>query len=101
MIRSHCHNLERHFASCSMKWELSATVHGQLARTARHHLEALYRDLIEPVSSQLPRRVVISPHGPRHAAPFHALWDGNRFLIDAHDIAYSPAQHSTVRRQRW
>jgi CHAT domain-containing protein len=34
---------------------------------------------------------VIVPHGVLHSVPFHALFDGTRFLIDAFTISYAPS----------
>lgn len=34
--------------------------------------------------------LLIAPHGPLHALPFHALMNDNRFLIERHQIIYTP-----------
>ncbi len=56
------------------------------------HLEALYTELIAPVLSRLSgRHLVIVPHGFLHYLPFHALFDGEEYLIDKFLISYAPS----------
>jgi len=63
-----------------------------LLRSTLGHLEALYRELIEPVRGLLSaRHLVIVPHGPLHFLPFHALRKGDEYLCDAHTISYAPS----------
>jgi len=84
-------SLDRHLASCSVKWERLEAVHRQLHETAAARLEALHQELIAPVASMLRNRVVIVPHGFLHGTPFHALSNGGRGLMDEREIAYSPS----------
>jgi len=84
-------HLDRHLASCSMKWERLESVRGLLEMTAQRHLKALYARLIEPVESELRSSLVIVPHGFLHGVPFHALYDGRHFLTERHQLAYSPS----------
>ena len=65
----------------------------ELLRAATNdHLRALYRDLILPVRHLLQcRHVVIVPHGYLHRLPFHALFDGEQYLIDRYSISYAPS----------
>jgi tetratricopeptide (TPR) repeat protein len=81
---------ERHLASCSVKWERMSSVQHHLERTAKLHLQNLYKDLIAPISHELRPKVVIAPHGFLHAIPFHALHDGTRHLAEKHQFAYTP-----------
>jgi CHAT domain-containing protein len=71
-----------------------------LEQSARRALTALYTALIVPVAALLgsqggdapaPRQLTIVPHGPLHQAPFHALFDGERYLVDQFEIAYVPS----------
>jgi tetratricopeptide (TPR) repeat protein len=68
-------------------------IFAELQRAATdHHLHALYSDLIAPVRDLLRcRHIVIVPHGYLHRLPFHALFDGERYLIDDYSISYSPS----------
>lgn len=90
-IKQEWENLERHFASCSVKWERLKAAQRHLELTARNHLQSLYGELIAPVRSELRRLVVFSPHGFLHGIPLHALYDGEQFLADAHQILYTPS----------
>jgi CHAT domain-containing protein/tetratricopeptide (TPR) repeat protein len=56
------------------------------------HLHALYRALISPVRHLLQcKHLVIVPHAFLHRLPFHALFDGERYLIDSYSISYAPS----------
>ncbi len=60
----------------------------------RHLLHKLYQLLIAPVAALLPPSsgyLTIVPYGPLHKLPFHALYDGSRFLIEDYQINYLPA----------
>jgi CHAT domain-containing protein len=35
--------------------------------------------------------LVIAPHGPLHAVPFHALWDGKSYLVERLTISVTPS----------
>ena len=56
------------------------------------HLRELHRELIAPIRSQLTaRHIVVVPHGSLHCLSFHALHDGDKFLIDSHATSYAPS----------
>lgn len=56
------------------------------------HLEELYTLLIAPLRSHLQaEHLVIVPHSFLHYLPFHALTDGQRYLIDDFTISYAPS----------
>jgi CHAT domain-containing protein len=84
-------HLERHFASCSVKWEQLATVHGQLEATAKSHLSVMYEHLIDPVKAEIRSSIIVVPHQFLHGIPFHALYDGRHFLTEHHAVSYSPS----------
>jgi CHAT domain-containing protein len=53
-------------------------------------LETLHAALIGPLGNRLEgRRLIIVPEGPLHYLPFHALFDGERFLSEKHVISYA------------
>ncbi len=57
-------------------------------------LKKLYDLLIYPVAPLLPSPsgyLTIVPYGPLHKLPFHALYDGSRFLIEDYQVNYLPA----------
>ena len=69
-----------------------------LLAASRHHLRNLYRQLIEPVSHLFSdsKRLVIVPHQMLHYVPFHALFDGESYLIDKYAVSYA-ASASVLR----
>ncbi len=55
-------------------------------------LRALYDELLAPLRSRLGvDHLIIVPHDVLHHVPFHALHDGNRYLIDQMSISYAPS----------
>ncbi len=60
----------------------------------RRLLNKLYDLLVAPIASLLPSpsgSLTIVPYGPLHKLPFHALYNGSRFLIEDFQINYLPA----------
>ncbi len=82
----------------------SAVVERHIARferNAQHILHQLYLSLLAPLEQLLGLdvdasvgRIVIVPHGLLHQAPFQALYDGERYLIEKAEISF--AQSATV-----
>lgn len=66
-----------------------------LGRNARGILGMLYRALIAPVAAQIAEyeRLIVVPYGPSHAVPFHALFDGERFLLEQIEISVCPSSN--------
>lgn len=63
-----------------------------LMATTSATLHDLYMQLIAPIREDLTaRHLVIVPHELLHALPFHALFDGNNYLIDSFTISYAPS----------
>ncbi len=66
-----------------------------LEKSARRVLAALYTELVAPLEPQLNRdasaRLAIVPHGVLHRVPFHALYDGQGYLLDRFEMAYAPS----------
>ncbi len=72
-----------------------------LLEAAQTHLADLYRDLIAPLREGLSaEHLIIVPHGILHYVPFHALFDGQRYLIDSVTISYAPSASVFARCQR-
>jgi CHAT domain-containing protein len=62
-------------------------------------LQKLYNLLIAPVAELLPAenaQVTIVPYGPLHNLPFHALHNGQHFLIEKFQVNYLPASRILV-----
>src|SRR5437762_3228109 len=63
-----------------------------LIQSTRSHLKSLYDELLAPIREFLSaRHLVIVPHGALHYVPFHALFDGNKYLIDDYMVSYAPS----------
>jgi CHAT domain-containing protein len=64
-----------------------------LARNARGILHSLYQALLAPVEESLLgcERLIVVPYGAAHAVPFHALYDGARFVVERFEVAVSPS----------
>jgi CHAT domain-containing protein/tetratricopeptide (TPR) repeat protein len=72
-----------------------------LLATTRSHLHDIFKELLAPVWPQLRgRRVVIVPHGVLHYVPFHALFDGEQYVIDACTVSYAPSASIYARCQQ-
>ncbi len=67
-----------------------------LIRNAQAHLHRLYQSLIAPIEDHLAgySKIIIVPHGNLHYLPFHALYDGNSYLIERYGISYLPSASS-------
>lgn len=92
-------------------WERFRAGHGftdrhmaLMERSNRQVTSALYAILVGPLEHYLKPaenragancgealRLAIVPHGPLHRVPFHALFDGERYLIERFTIAYAPS----------
>jgi CHAT domain-containing protein len=63
-----------------------------LLRATLSHLEALYKELVEPLRPLLgTQHLVFVPHGQLHFLPFHALRNGDEYLGESHTISYAPS----------
>jgi len=70
---------------------LLATGGAALSRV-QHHLRLLYQELVAPVQNRLQGdRLVIVPHGVLHYVPFHALFNGQEYLVDSFATTYAPS----------
>ncbi len=75
-----------------------------LERSAQRILSALYEELVRPVEALLAevadapsgesgssQTLAVVPHGPLHQVPFHALFDGEQYLLERFEISYAPS----------
>jgi CHAT domain-containing protein len=62
-----------------------------LHSATQYHLQRLHTILLEPLGHLLRnyRRLIILPHKVLHYVPFHALFSGDHYLIDTHEVTYS------------
>ncbi|MFI5174284.1 MAG: CHAT domain-containing protein [Terriglobia bacterium] len=66
--------------------------HAYLQRSIDTHLSDLYESLFQPLASEVTGRdLVFVPHDFMHCVPFHALKGGHGYLIEHHNISYSPS----------
>ena len=64
----------------------------QLLEATQVHLSELYHELIAPIRDQLDQpHLIVVPHEFLHNVPFHALFDGAKYLVDAFTISYAPS----------
>lgn len=76
-----------------------------MAAKTRGVLRRLQQVLLEPATPLLDGvgRLVIVPHGAAHHVPFHALYNGQAFLIEDCEVAYAPCasllEHFEARQQ--
>jgi CHAT domain-containing protein len=73
--------------------EYQRTFSGAMLSATLAHLEALHRELIEPLKPLFgsAEHLLIAPHGFLHNCPFHALRSGSRYLLDDFTISYTPS----------
>jgi CHAT domain-containing protein/tetratricopeptide (TPR) repeat protein len=63
-----------------------------LTQRVRHHLQTLYQLLLKGIEERIgDRRLVIVPHRALHYVPFHALHDGEGYVIERREVAYAPS----------
>jgi len=93
-IRQMLHRWQLNLDTTARALSAGTPLHG-LARNARGILESLYRMLLRPVADEMVamryERLVIVPYGPTHAVPFHALHDGERYLLESVEVTTCPS----------
>lgn len=71
---------------------------GPLLEATQSHLHELYTELLAPIRSRFEgQRLIVVPHELLHYVPFHALFDGERYLIDCFTVSYAPS--ASIYRQ--
>lgn len=85
--------------------ELVARHVGRLTRSCCRVLAQLYDRLIRPVADVLPapepsgQPLTIIAHGVLHRVPVHALFDGERHMIEGYEVTYSPSLSDVAERE--
>jgi CHAT domain-containing protein len=91
-IRSLVRMLQFHLSKFRFGSTYTTAFAGELRAVTEAHLFELYSELVAPLRSRCSgTHLVIVPHGFLHYVPFHALTDGERFLIDDFTISYAPS----------
>ena len=63
-----------------------------LTKRINVHLRHLHERLIQPLRPILEQRnLIVVPYGALHYLPFHALYDGDKYLIEHCEISYAPS----------
>jgi len=63
-----------------------------LTEKIKIYLHKLHDALIRPLQQIIdPRKLIIVPYGRLHYLPFHALYDGDKYLIEHCEISYAPS----------
>ncbi len=87
--------------SRKLRFQMESLRHG--SRRIRSHLDVLtertkvylgklYDALLRPLESKIEgRRLIIAPHRSLHYIPFHALFDGEKYLVQRREISYTPS----------
>jgi CHAT domain-containing protein len=64
----------------------------QLLHTSQAHLQELYDELIVPIRRHIRgTHLIVVPHGLLHYLPFHAFYDGQRYLDQSFTVSYAPS----------
>jgi CHAT domain-containing protein len=64
----------------------------QMLKSTQAHLANLYQELIAPIADLLEaKHLIFAAHGLLHHIPFHALFDGQSYLIDKFSVSYAPS----------
>ena len=72
--------------------EYAAAFQHSLIQATNAHLKSLYDELIAPIRDRIQgNHLMFVPHGSLHYVPFHALFDGERYLIDDYTVSYAPS----------
>jgi CHAT domain-containing protein/tetratricopeptide (TPR) repeat protein len=72
-----------------------------LLEATRCHLNELYVELVEPIRAELEgSRLIVVPYELLHYVPFHALYDGNEYLIDRFTVSYAPSASIYVQHRQ-
>ncbi|MBA2714995.1 MAG: CHAT domain-containing protein [Rubrobacteraceae bacterium] len=92
-----------------VQWDRMGTGQGFVDQHVEHLtlltqrvLSSLYEELVAPIEPLLaaasplqktgvPHRIAIVPHGLLHQVPFHALFDGEAYLLDRFEVSYAPS----------
>ena len=63
----------------------------------RRHYDLLIAPLRSYLFEQVPERLLIIPYGSLHLAPFHAFWDGARYLLESYEVSYASSASLAVQ----
>jgi CHAT domain-containing protein len=86
------HMLQFQFAKFRLGANYVQQFHELLLDSVRARLHELYQELLCGVRDKLHgSHLVIVPHESLHCVPFHAFFDGERYLADSFAVSYAPS----------
>lgn len=89
-VRSCLKGLNSQLSKFHLSVEYLKQHQGTLLKATTHHLGELYRLLVAPFEARIRgRSLCIIPHHILHYVPFQALFDGESYVVDRHDVVYS------------
>jgi CHAT domain-containing protein len=101
VVRGLAHEREVNEALGQFRFQLGSLRYGSarmrahlapLTERARRHLGTLYDLLLRRVEPRLgDRRLVVVPHRALHYVPFHALHDGDSYVVERREVSYTPS----------
>lgn len=101
VVRALATEAEVEVALAQLRFQIGTLRHGvkrvaahlpELTRRAQHYLGRLYDLLLRPIEDLLDdRRLLVVPYRALHYVPFHALYDGERYVIEQREVAYAPS----------
>jgi CHAT domain-containing protein len=99
-VSDHVRMLQFQFSKFRLGQDYVERFRDSLLHSTNAHLGALFAELLEPVWSEVRgRHLIIVPHGLLHYVPFHALFDGERYVIDDCTVSYAPSASVFVECQ--
>jgi CHAT domain-containing protein len=91
-VQTHLRVLQFQLAKFRLGSEYVKIFEQVLLSTIQSHLNHLYQELIAPIRDRFASGpLLIVPHDILHYIPFHAMFDGSKYLIDSHAISYAPS----------
>src|SRR5205814_2343079 len=99
-LRNQLRLLQFQLSKFSLGPEFVNGIGTQLQTATSMHLRQLYDALIAPIRHRLDAgHLIVVPHDVLHSLPFHALFDGQRHLVDEFSVSYAPS--ASVQRLCW
>jgi CHAT domain-containing protein/tetratricopeptide (TPR) repeat protein len=84
--------LQFQLSKCHLGGEYVRRFEDQLLEVTQLRLRELYEELLAPIRSSLRgHRLIVAPHEFLHQVPFHALFDGEQYLVDSFTVSYTPS----------
>lgn len=85
-------NLQFQFGALRFGVKIQEKFATELKKRADFYLQKLYKKLLAPIKNYFEnRKLVIVPVGALHYVPFHALYDSEKYIIESHEVVYSPS----------